>query len=283
MRRLKFRSVVSLGTAFFFLTALVSGIVLYFTPQGRVAYWIDWRFLGLTKTDWTNIHILTSIFFFICGLIHLYYNWNPLMQYLYKRAKTLKTIPYESLLVSVITIFVCVSALYQLPPLKYLIDFSDYLKKSWVRSPLDEPPIPHAEGMSLQAFCVKQNIELEKAMALLREKGVVVNSPKETLKDIAKLNRTSPAKIYAIIKPLERREELSLKGLSAEELEVKLAGKGIGRKTLRELAEDLGFSYEEAKGNLQRRGIKFREDETLREIADRYQKKPIEILAEALN
>lgn len=282
MKNLKFRPIISLGTAFSFFLSLVSGLVLYFTPQGRVAYWIDWKFLGLTKTDWTNVHILASVFFFLFGILHLYYNWNAFVQYLYKRAQKIRSFPYETGIVTVLTIFIFISALYKIPPLKYIIDLSEVLKKAWVRSPLDEPPIPHAEGMSLQAFCIKQGIEVEKALSLLREKGLRVDSPKETLSEIAQKNKTTPAKLYALIKPLEKKEDLSLKGLSVEELEAKLAGKGIGRKTLKVLAEELGFNYEEARGNLKKRGIDFREDETLREIADRYQKKPIEILAEAL-
>lgn len=283
MKKFKIRPMISLGTAFLFFISLFSGLVLYFTPQGRVAYWIDWRFLALTKTDWTNIHILTSVFFFIFAVLHFYYNWNAFIQYLYKRACNIKSIPYETFFVTVLTIFILISALYQLPPLKYIITFSDILKKSWVKSPLDEPPIPHAESMSLQAFCVKQGIELEKAISFLREKGIEVSSPRDTLKDISSKNGLTPAKLYALIKPLEKKEVSELKGLTVEELEAKLAGRGIGRKTLKVLAEELGFNFEEARENLRKQGINFKEEETLKEIAERYQKRPIEILAEALS
>ncbi len=63
MKKFNFRGFVSLFTAFSFLFVFISGIVLYFTPQGRIAYWINWKFLGLTKTDWTNMHIVFCIFF----------------------------------------------------------------------------------------------------------------------------------------------------------------------------------------------------------------------------
>ncbi len=42
---------VSLLTFGSFLIMTVTGLVLYFVPHGRVAYWVDWKLLGLTKTD----------------------------------------------------------------------------------------------------------------------------------------------------------------------------------------------------------------------------------------
>uniref|UniRef100_A0A832LWG5 DUF4405 domain-containing protein n=1 Tax=Caldimicrobium thiodismutans TaxID=1653476 RepID=A0A832LWG5_9BACT len=282
MLGLKFRTLVSLATAFFFFLSLLSGLILYFTPQGRIANWIGWKFLGLTKTEWTNWHILSSVFFIVFGLFHLYYNWSAFIQYLYKRARLLKTLPRETIVVSILSLWVLTSALYSLPPLSYILEASEYLKKSWVKSPAHEPPIPHAEGLSLKAFCLRQQIDPAKALEILQKRGIKVTSPEETIKDIAKRNRVSPKDIYEIIKPLEKRETFDWSKLSLEELEAKLAGKGLGRKTLKALSEELGFDYLKARENLRKKGIEIKEDETLREIADRYQKRPIEILAESL-
>lgn len=82
MKEIRFRRIVSLTslTSFFFLG--LTGIMLYIVPQGRVAYWADWRLLGLSKTDWTNIHINISLLFLIASGFHLYYNWNTLLAYL---------------------------------------------------------------------------------------------------------------------------------------------------------------------------------------------------------
>ena len=57
-------------------------MILYIVPQGRVAYWADWKFWGLTKTDWGNIHINLGLLFLIALFIHIYYNWKPLINYL---------------------------------------------------------------------------------------------------------------------------------------------------------------------------------------------------------
>ncbi|MCS7149647.1 MAG: DUF4405 domain-containing protein [Caldimicrobium sp.] len=282
MPRLNLRGFISISTGFTFALSLVSGIVLFFTPQGRIAYWIDWEFLWLNKTEWTNWHILSSIFFLLFGSLHLYQNFKAFLQHLYKRAKHLKILPTETLVSSALCLFLIVSALLNLPPLSYIIKLSENLKKSWVRSPDYEPPVPHAETLSLKAFCLRQKIDIELALNTLKDHGVSVKGPEETLKDIAKRNKISPAKIYQIIKPLEPKEKAKIEQLSIEELETQLAGKGVGRKNLRALSQELGFDYEKAKENLKRRGYTFEESETMRDIASRYQKRPIEVLKEAL-
>jgi hypothetical protein len=73
---MKLRKITSLTAllAFFFLAA--TSIVLYVAPQGRVAYWADYRFLPLSKTDWGNIHINLGLLFLFSIILHVYYNWK---------------------------------------------------------------------------------------------------------------------------------------------------------------------------------------------------------------
>ncbi|MDP4856108.1 MAG: DUF4405 domain-containing protein, partial [Desulfobacterales bacterium] len=75
------RKIVSLTALLSSLLLLVTSIVLYIVPQGRVAYWADWRLLGLTKTEWTNIHVNFGLLFFVSALLHVYYNWKPIVSY----------------------------------------------------------------------------------------------------------------------------------------------------------------------------------------------------------
>ena len=49
------RGFISLLTACSFILMSVTGIVLYFTPQGRIAFWTNWKFIGLTKTVWISM------------------------------------------------------------------------------------------------------------------------------------------------------------------------------------------------------------------------------------
>lgn len=52
------RKITSLTAFLSFFMMLLTSVVLYLTPQGRVAYWADWRLLGLSKEQWGAIHIL---------------------------------------------------------------------------------------------------------------------------------------------------------------------------------------------------------------------------------
>jgi hypothetical protein len=81
------RGQTSLLTLAGFLIMAVTGLVLYVVPQGRIAYWTNWTFLNLTKSNWGDVHILSSILFIIAGAFHIYFNWKPLMNYLRDRTR----------------------------------------------------------------------------------------------------------------------------------------------------------------------------------------------------
>src|SRR5210317_686801 len=71
-----------------FILLLITAIILYIEPHGRVAYWIKWNFLGLEKDQWGNIHLFTGLLFLVAGGFHLYYNWKPLLRYLSAKIET---------------------------------------------------------------------------------------------------------------------------------------------------------------------------------------------------
>ena len=72
--KLHTRGLTSFFTLFGFIIMSLTGLVLYVTPAGRVAYWVTWHFLGWSKTEWGNIHILASLLFIVAGAFHIYFN-----------------------------------------------------------------------------------------------------------------------------------------------------------------------------------------------------------------
>ena len=165
--QLKWRTVVSLTTTWMFLIMGLTGIVLYIVPQGRIAYWVDWHFWGLSKTDWGDIHIVTSVLFLIAGGWHLYFNWRAFLAHI--RRKLVQGIRIRTELYATVlaTALVTLSALWHIPPLGYLIDLNDAIKNHWIADKTDEPPFGHAELLSLKRLCQKSNINLSQAMAEL--------------------------------------------------------------------------------------------------------------------
>lgn len=300
MKLFNFRGFISLFTAFSFIFVFLSGIVLYFTPQGRIAYWINWKFLGLTKTDWTNLHIIFCIIFMITAFFHIYYNWNVLLNYVYSKAKKAMNLKKELAIVIVFVMLSFFGSLKPFPPFSLLLDFSDYLKSAWIKSPDYEPPFGHAELLSLEEFSKKRNIDLQQAMLALGQKSIKFQSTKESLGLIAKNNGLSPLQIYEILKPLEGKtsqvetkpsetminqkpaEQTKNTKWTRDEVIREFEGKGLGKKTLKQVCEENRLDIQLAITKLKNKGITAKEKDTLREIADKNSTSPIEILIEIL-
>jgi len=69
-----------------FALVLVSGVVLYFVPPGRVANVSDILLLGLNKTQWQVLHVSSSLLFLAAAFLHLVFNWRPMKTYFKDRA-----------------------------------------------------------------------------------------------------------------------------------------------------------------------------------------------------
>ena len=278
-KRFQMRGFISFLTLAGFLIMTLTGIVLYITPQGRIAYWTDWKFLGLTKVDWGNIHILSILLFLIAALFHIYYNWKTLTNYIFDKVRGGLKLKKEMAITLAVSLFIIFSAIYQIQPLKSVIDLNDYIKDSWIISRDYEPPFGHAEELSLMTFTKKMNIDLNKAMSELKEKGIRVGSEKDSLAKIAKENRTSPMHLYIVIKKFEKKIEVVKKdSYTPEMVEEQFSGTGLGRKTLAEICEQIGIDMKLAKEKLLEKSIEIKEDETLKKIAEKYKMNPIDIL-----
>lgn len=272
------RGLTSLIVVTSFLIMTITGIVLYFTPHGRVAYWVVWQFIGLTKTDWNNIHIISSIAFAIAGAFHIYFNWKSIMNYL--SGKILGTLKYrkELAVATILSVFIIVGSIYVVPPFNYVIDFSEYLKSAWVKSKEYEPPFGHAEEVSLKIFTKKMDIDLSKAEKELKANSITFNSMDEKLKNIALNNNITPMDIYVVIKKFEKKNAEERIKFTPELVEEKFAGTGIGQRALSWMIEDIGMNPEVARQRLSKNDIKASDDEILKQIASRFETKPIEIL-----
>lgn len=69
---------------------MLTSVILYIVPAGRVAYWADWHLWRLTKTQWIKVHVNLGVLFLLAIGLHTYLKWNPIVSYLKTRAKTLR-------------------------------------------------------------------------------------------------------------------------------------------------------------------------------------------------
>ena len=99
------------------------------------------------------------------------------------------------------------------------------------------------------------------------------------MEDIARRNNTTPMAIYGIMRsytlPVSTRDaELS----SAEDIEAKFSGKGLGRKTLAEVCRESGVDLQVALDRLSRAGISAKGEDKVRSVAEEYDRKPVDLL-----
>jgi hypothetical protein len=167
---MKIRKITSLTAALAFILIIITSIVLYVVPQGRVAYWADWRFLGLTKTEWGNLHINLGLLFLIALVLHIYYNWKPLLSYLKDKARKMKVLTAEFNVALIITVLFMVGTYLLVPPFSWMMTLNDYFKDAGAEK-YGEPPYGHAELSSLKTFAKKTGLDLTKATALLQDAG----------------------------------------------------------------------------------------------------------------
>lgn len=57
-----------------FLVLVLSGVLLFVSPPGRIANWTNWTILGLRKHDWIGLHIWFSVLFLLVAIVHLVFN-----------------------------------------------------------------------------------------------------------------------------------------------------------------------------------------------------------------
>jgi hypothetical protein len=277
IKKISYRAMTSLVTMWSFVVATVTGVVLYITPEGRVAFWTIWDMWGLQKKGWIDLHVIFSIVFVIVGVAHLVYNWKPFKSYMSERASghvhVSRTV-YGSL---AITAAFFVLTLYNLPPANWIMDLSTAIKHSWVRTSAYEPPFGHAEEVSLAGFTKRQRIGLDGAMLALKAKGIKVPTSEMALKDLAALNATTPMAIYEIIKTLEPKVDIKTVYVPGE-IDAQFAGTGIGRKTLADIAEMLKMTPKDVQERLAARGIASDMDTGLKTIAEENGLKTMDIL-----
>ncbi|WP_457681622.1 DUF4405 domain-containing protein [Thermovibrio sp.] len=256
------RKFVSLFLFYSLLFMTVTGIVLFVMPHGRVAYWSGWRFLGLDKDQWDNLHVIFGFLMLFFGFWHLTLNWRSFVGYLKSARKSFIS-------ATALALVVAVGAVLDLPPFKNFIELGEKFKNSWEK-PKTMPPVPHAELLPLSRVASLLKMSPNEAASILNSKGIRVSSPSETLKEIARKNGTTPARIYEIL--LESSKGKGTLRSSS------LVGSGLGMKSLSEVCNGLGIPVKVCLERLKRAGIEATSSQTLREIAFKNDKYPYQIV-----
>lgn len=253
------RKITSLIMLISFILLLATSVILYIVPQGRVAYWSDWKMLGLSKTQWGNLHINLGLLLLLAGFLHLFYNWKPMISYMKNKARELKIFTKNFNIALILSLVVSVGTLLDIPPMSTIINLSESIKDAAAQK-YGEPPYGHAELTSLNLFTKKTNLDLLAAKKLLDDAGIQVLDDKVTLGDLAKINNTSPKGLFEIMQPAQIKDKDAVSFPDSPPL-------GFGRMTLAEICATYTLSIPTIIRSLEQKGIKADPSKSLKEIA----------------
>lgn len=271
MLKFKWRGFVSLVTTFSFLISLVSGIVLYFTPQGKIANWTHWTFWGLDKHTWGAMHINSSLIFFIVIIFHIFYNWKLLVGYMKKRAQMAINLKLELAVTTILSLFVILASIYNYQPFGTIMKWNEDVKSYWADRAYAQPPMPHAEELSVKKFCDKFGIELETFYKNMEQKGWPVKDDSQLLSDLAKNYNISPADIHSVVSPKTGNGQGGGNGVNS-------SGRGWGRKTVAIICAETNIDVNTALARLSSKGIKASNNSSVKDLAARLKVRPSEIV-----
>lgn len=128
--KFRFRGFTSLTLTFSFIVMTVTGLVLYVVPPGRIANWIDWRILGMSKEQWGAMHTIFSFLFVIFSIIHIIYNWRTFLTYLKDRIRKTYALKAELAASLILAVIVFAGTLYEIPPFSTTMDIGSSFKES---------------------------------------------------------------------------------------------------------------------------------------------------------
>lgn len=264
-----FRRIVSLTGFLSFVLMLITSVILYIEPHGRVAYWAEWRFLWMSKTTWDELHITLGALFLVAALLHIWLNWKPIMAYMKNKAKELVVFTPSMVISIIITLYVLVGTFLHLPPMEQVLVFGESVKESHIKT-YGNPPYGHAELSSLRVFCKRMGLDLVKAEEAVKKAGLKYTGPDQSIKDIALANGLTPQQLYEKIRSMAGTGD-AFSSLPAE------APEGTGKMKLSDFCAQYGLDQDRAVAKLDKAGVSADPFMTIKDIASASGKSPVEV------
>jgi hypothetical protein len=252
------RKTTSLTTLLSFILLLITSVVLYVTPQGKVAYWANWKMMGIGKETWGALHTNIGILFVVAGVVHTVLNWKAIVTYM-KKAQKLRVFTPDFSLALVITLAVTFLTLFELPPLS-AIQHHNALLKFEAAQKYGDPPYGHAESSTLKEFCSRTGLSMEESIQKLEEAGLKAVSATATLAEISEANGIPPQAVYNLMAPA---------GGKTSEHGSKGGGMGFGKKTLEAVCTENDLDPQQILQKLREQGIDAARDQSIRDLADK--------------
>ena len=265
------RKITSLTALLSFVVLILNSVILYIMPQGRVAYWADWHLWGLDKPEWGNQHIIIGVLFLVAILLHIYYNWKPIVSYFKNKARELKFFTKEFNIALVVTIVCVVGSYIMVPPFSWVLDLSESIKDA-AGVKYGEPPYGHAELSTLKTLVRRSGYDLNQSMENLKKAGIKLENENQTLLVIAKLNKMPPQQVYLAMKPVEKTE-----GAAGKPKMPETPMAGTGKRTVADIIREYGLDREAIMRGLSANNIMATADMNMKTIAEQNNLGPVDV------
>ncbi len=180
---------------------VITGIVLYIAPPGRVARWINWIMLGLDRSQWETQHTIFSYLFIFFGILHLFLiNWKTFLSYLKRKMGSGMRRNREAYLALATALLIFFLTFFEVPPVISIMDLGNKLSDTWENN-IGKPPVPGIEDMTINEIADRffesdSDIVIEQ----VRNAGFVNGNPEQSLQEFAISNEVSPMNIYSAIR-----------------------------------------------------------------------------------
>jgi hypothetical protein len=268
----KLRAFISLYMTISSIIILISGIILYIAPPGRIAHWSYWSMLGLTKSDWQALHIIFTFIIVIASIFHIMMNIKPLLSYFSTKFGDKTSVRKELTYSLLITLFIFAGTYFQIPPFSSVINWGEEITDSWADES-NEPPIPHAEELTISEIALQLNLKTENVMQKLNRSGYAVSDSTVTLKEVAEKYDVVPSEVYLKI---ANRSNPTISNTNSTG--TYRAGSGYGRKLLSEIFKENNITWKDGIEQLKKNDIIVTEDGKLKDIASNNNKLPMDVI-----
>ena len=259
------KKITSLTMLWSIIIMTYTGIMLFIAPPGRIANWANWKLLGLGKEDYAQIHSTFMVLFVLMTFLHVYYNWKPITSYMKNKAKEMVFFTKDMFVAIVLSLIFIFGTISGISPFSDFLDFGDGIKKSWEKD-YGTAPYSHAELSSIKMFTKKMRYDLEKSKEILESNNIKFEDT-QSLSQIASENSVSPQFVYNLLKKNFQKDGQETIQLT-----------GMGKKTIKEVAQTLKLSTNEFIAKLKVLGLDAKEDDKFKEITEKYDMSPMDVI-----
>jgi len=204
------KKITSLSLGFSFIIMSYTGIILYIAPHGRVSKWLDWHLLGLDKVQYQELHTTSMVTFLLFGILHIYYNWKPIISYMKDSTKKISFTKKEFLIAFILNTLFVVGTLISIQPFKGFIDLGESIKNTWGEKSTKiskinnteitiKPPPERLGKKTLRDLSDMGNINLKRSIKILQSKGIIDANPDNKIREIANELDMETTDIYKLL------------------------------------------------------------------------------------